>query len=102
MKKRVLLEVDADVLERWKKLDSLAEKADDHTMCPKCREQILFCECTWLASYNVLASAVEVGKDEQFFNYALHQFDPDGPYWILKRGASGWVRLDQFIKEGDE
>ena len=100
-KVRILLEVDAEPLEKWKKIDALAESADDHTICRECGDQVVFCDCTWRLAYNVLCSAVEVGKDEQFFNYALHRFDPDGPYWILKRGASGWVRLDRFIEEGD-
>ena len=40
--------------------------------------------------------------DEQFFDSKLCRFYPNGPYWILKRGASGWVPLDRFIEEGDE
>lgn len=63
-KKRILLEVDADVLEQWKKIDELAENADDHTICPECGDQVVFCGCVLRLAHEVLYSAVKVGDAE--------------------------------------
>ncbi|WP_028778766.1 hypothetical protein [Shimazuella kribbensis] len=103
-KKRIQISIDAKKFERWKKLEDLfwSSDVDDHTKCPECGKQGLHCGCAKRLADDILTSAIEIKKDdEQFFDSALRR-EPDGQYWILKRGASGWVRLDRFVEKGDE
>lgn len=58
--KRVL-SIDAAKFEQWKKFDSIHndENTDDHTICPKCRDQILFCGCIQQLADEILSNAIE-------------------------------------------
>lgn len=29
----------------WELLSDLQDRADDHTVCPKCKSQLYFCDC---------------------------------------------------------
>lgn len=34
----------------WQELNQLRDKANDHTRCPVCNDQLYFCDCVaWLA-----------------------------------------------------
>jgi hypothetical protein len=41
-------------LVEWKELSDMKDNADDHTRCPRCREQLYFCDCCAVLADEIL------------------------------------------------
>ena len=41
-------------IDEWNELDEAKKKADDHTRCPRCREQLYFCDCCAVLADEIL------------------------------------------------
>lgn len=49
----------AEKIHEWQWLCEKQENADDHTICPKCREQLYFCDCLERMAREILTELLE-------------------------------------------
>jgi hypothetical protein len=94
--------IDTEKLIEWLKSEEDKHREDSYK-CTGNKSTMLYgmhAGINWVKQ-NIWAGNFDTEEDEQCFDSML-RLEPDGQYWVLRRGDTGWVRLDRFVEEGDE
>lgn len=75
-------------IEKYNGLVKILNRADDHTRCPECKDQVLFCDCTGRLAEKILFG-LDDWLDEQVQNNEGDTMYQDG----IRDGMNRVLRL---------